>query len=180
MMLVMDFDTGRCGRFISQAGLNEYTRWLAIAVTGCLHDFIGHDSFSPHDESGYLAVSAAHIIHMLRDTFDDLQLGYYNIPRQVFEAHHIRPQDVQDEVYRAWVRSRVQMAREHFKSGNEYFTRVQSWCGRMVGTAYIARFEWLLDTIVREGYLLRPQYNERKSLGTGLRMSWLALSAMIS
>ena len=180
MMLVMDFDTGRRGRFISQAELNEYTRWLAIGVTECLHYFIGHGSFSPHDESRYLAVSAAHIIHMLRDTFDDLQLGYYNIPREVLEANHIRPQDVQNEAYRAWVKSRVQLAREYFNSGHEYFARVQSWRGRMAGTAYIARFEWLLDTIVREGYLLRPSYNERKSLGTGLRMSWLALSAMIS
>jgi hypothetical protein len=87
---------------------------------------------------------------------------------------------VQNEAYRAWVKSRVQTAREYFKAGHAYFARVQSWRGRLAGTAYIARFEWLLDTIVREGYLLRPQYNERKSIGTGLRMSWLALSAMIS
>ena len=180
MMLVMDFDTARRGRLISQAELNEYTRWLATGVTECLHYFIGHDSFSPHDESRYLAVSAAHIIHMLRDTFDDLQLGYYNIPREVLEANHIRPQDVQNEAYRAWVKSRVQLAREYFNAGHEYFAHVQSWRGRIAGTAYIARFEWLLDTIVREGYLLRQHYNERRSLGTGLRMSWLALSAMIS
>jgi len=179
MMLVMDFDTGRRGRYISQVDLNEYTRWLAIGVTECLHYFIGHGSFSPHDESRYLAVSAAHIIHMLRDTFDDLQLGYYNIPREVLEANHIRPQDVQNEAYRAWVKSRVQMAQEYFSYGHEYFARVQSLRGRMAGTAYIARFEWLMDTIVRDGYLLRPQYNERKSLRTGLRMSWLTLSALI-
>jgi phytoene/squalene synthetase len=33
MMLVMDFDARRRGRLISQAELNEYTRWLAGAVT---------------------------------------------------------------------------------------------------------------------------------------------------
>jgi phytoene/squalene synthetase len=179
MMLVMDFDTKRRGRLISQPELNEYTRWLAIAVTECLHYFIGHGTYTPMDETRYLAVSAAHITHMLRDTFDDMQVGYCNIPREVLQANHIRPQDVQNEAYRAWVKSRVEIAREYFDAGHEYFARVQSWRARMAGTAYIARFEWLLDTIVREGYLLRPQYNERKSLGTGLRMSWLALSAML-
>ena len=33
MMQVMDFDARRRGRLISQVELNEYTRWLATAVT---------------------------------------------------------------------------------------------------------------------------------------------------
>jgi len=179
MMRVMDFDARRRGRLISQVELNEYTRWLAIAVTENLHYFIGHNDFTPHDETRYLAVSAAHITHMLRDTFEDVQAGYYNIPREVLEANHIGPQDVHSEAYRAWVKSRVQLAGEYFKAGKSYFGRVQNSRSRLAGFAYIARFDWLLDTIEREGYNLRPQYNERKSIGTGLRMSWLALSSMI-
>ena len=179
-MQVMDFDARRRGRLISQVELNEYTRWLATAVTEGMHYFIGHDDFSPHDETRYLAVSAAHITHMLRDTFDDVQAGYYNIPREVLEANHIGPQDVQSDAYRAWVKSRVQLAREYFKAGKDYFARVQNPRCRLACFAYIARFEWLLDTIEREGYCLRPQYNERKSAGTGLRMSWLTLSSMVN
>jgi phytoene/squalene synthetase len=112
MMLLMDFDAKRRGRLISQVELNEYTRWLAIAVTENLHHFIGHGQFAPHDESRYLAVSAAHITHMLRDTFDDVHAGYYNIPREVLEANHIGPQDIHIDAYRAWVKSRVSLARE--------------------------------------------------------------------
>lgn len=179
MMLVMDFDARRRGRLISQVELNEYTYWLASAVIEALHYFIGHDDFTPHDETRYLAVSAAHITHMLRDTFDDVQAGYYNIPREVLEAHHIGPQDVHSEAYRAWVKSRVQLARQYFEAGRVYFGRVQNPRSRLAGFAYTARFEWLLDTIEREGYCLRPQYDERKSIGTGLRMSWLTLSSMI-
>src|SRR5512147_2346490 len=59
MMQVMDFDARRRGRLISQVELNEYTRWLATAVTECIHYFIGHNDFAPHDETRYLAVSAA-------------------------------------------------------------------------------------------------------------------------
>jgi phytoene/squalene synthetase len=180
MMRVMDFDARRRGRLISQVELNEYTRWLASAVTEAMHYFIGKGGFAPHDGTRYLAVSAAHITHMLRDTFDDVQAGYYNIPREALEAHHIGPQDVQSDAYRAWVKSRVQLARAYFKAGRVYLGRVQSPRCRLAGFAYTARFEWLLDTIEREGYRLRPQYNERKSAGTGLRMSWLALSSMIN
>jgi phytoene/squalene synthetase len=117
---------------------------------------------------------------MLRDTFDDVQAGYYNIPREVLEANHMEPQDVEKNAYRAWVKSRVQLARRYFSAGRNYLARVQNPRCRLAGFAYTARFEWLLDTIEREGYCLRPEYNERKSLGTGLLMSWRTLSSMMN
>jgi phytoene/squalene synthetase len=180
MMLVMDFDAGRRGKVISLAELNEYTRWLAIAITEALHYFIGHDGFTPHDETRYLAVNAAHITHMLRDTFEDVQAGYFNIPSEMLEANQIAPQDVQSEPYRAWVKGRVHQAREYFEAGKGYFARAQNLRCRLAGMAYISRFEWVLDTLERENYRLRPQYLERKSLGAGLRMSWLTLKSMLN
>jgi squalene/phytoene synthase len=178
MMQVMEFDARRRGGLISQVELNEYTRWLAAAVTDNLHHFIGHGEFAPRDETRYLAVSAAHITHMLRDTYDDLYAGYYNVPREVLETNRIGVRDVRSDAYRNWVKSRVQLAREYFKAGKDYFARVQNPRCRLACYAYIARFEWLLDTIEREGYLLRPQYNERKSARTGLWIGWLTLSSI--
>ncbi len=180
MMQVMDFDARRRGRLISQVELNEYTHWLATAVMECIHHFIGHNDYAPHDETRYMAVAGAHITHMLRDTFDDMRIGYYNIPREVLAANLIGPQDVRHDAYRAWVKSRVQLARQYFSAGKDYFARVQNWRCRLACYAYIARFEWLLDTIEREGYLLRPQYDERKSPGTALRMSWLTLLSVLN
>lgn len=180
MMQVMDFDARRRGRLISQMELNEYTRWLAVAVMEAIHHFIGHNDYSPHDEMRYLAVSGAHIVHMLRDTFDDMQLGYYNIPSEILEVNHIQIQDVASDAYRAWVKDRVQLAREYFQAGKDYFARVENPRCRLACYAYIARFEWLLDTIEREGYLLRPQYDERKSISTGLLMGWLTLSSLFN
>jgi phytoene/squalene synthetase len=180
MMQVMDFDARRRGRLISQFKLNQYTRWLASAVTEAIHYFIGHGDFAPHDETRYLAVSAAHITHMLRDTFTDVRTGYYNIPREVLEENHIGPQDVQSDAYRNWVKSRVQLARKYFKSGKGHFARVQNPRCRLACFAYIARFEWLLDTLEREGYCLRPEYNERESLGTKCRIGLLTLSSILN
>lgn len=179
MMQVMDFDARRRGKLISQIELNEYTRGLATAVMECIHYFIGHDDFAPQDETRYLAVSAAHITHMLRDTFDDIRTGYYNVPREVLEESHIGPQNVENDAYRTWVKSRVQLAREYFHAGKEYFARVENLRCRLACLAYVARFEWLLDTIEAEDYILRPQYNERKSAWTGVRMGWLTLASML-
>jgi len=180
MMQVMAFDTRRRGRLISQVELNEYTRWLATAVMEAIHYFIGHDAYSPHDETRYLAVAGAHIAHMLRDTFDDMKLGYYNIPREVHGAGLLEPQDLKNDAYRAWVKSRVNLAREYFRAGKDYFARVENPRCRLACYAYVARFEWLLNTIEREDYHLRPQYDERKSFRTGLRMSWLTLSCLLN
>ena len=180
MMRVMEFDVKRRGRLITQVELNDYTRWLASAVTECIHHFVGHDGFTPHDETRYLAVSAAHITHMLRDTFDDARIGYYNSPREMLEANRIEPLDVQSSAYRAWVKSRVLLARKYFQAGKDYFAQVQNPRCRLACFAYIARFEWLLNTIEKEGYRLRTQYNERKSAATGLQMSWLTISSMFN
>jgi phytoene/squalene synthetase len=180
MMQVMDFDARRRGRLISYAELNQYTRWLATAVTEAMHYFIGHGCASPHDETRYLAVSGAHIAHMLRDTYDDVRGGYYNIPREILEASHIQPDDIQHEAYCAWVRSRVQLAWQYFGAGRKYLAQVQERRCRLAGFAYTARFEWLLDTIERENYSLRPKYSERKSPVTGMRMGWSTLLSLIA
>ena len=170
----------RRGRLIAQSELNEYTRWLATAVTEGLHYFIGHGCYSPHNEARYLAVTAAHITHMLRDTFDDNQAGYYNIPREILQAHQISPFDTKSDAYRSWVRSRVTLARTYFIKGREYLNRVENGRCRLACYAYVARFEWLLNTFEKEGYDLRPQYNERKSIGAGLQMSWLTFAALLN
>ena len=179
MMKVMEFDAGRRGRLISQAELDQYTRYLSSAVTEAIHYFIGHGCYSPQNESRYLAVTGAHIIHMLRDAYEDIQMGYYNIPREVLEMGRIRPQDIQSESYRAWVQSRINLARNYFYAGKEYVTHVENTRCRVACFAYMARFEWLLHTIEREAYLLRPVYRERKSIRTKFQMTFLTLSSMV-
>ena len=179
MMLVMEFDVRRRGRLVSQAELDDYTGWLAIAVTEAMHHFIGHGAAAPHDETRYLAASGAHILHMLRDTYADMRAGYFNVPREMLEAHSIGPKDVHTAAYRTWVAGRVHLARAHFDVARAYFARVQSRRHRMAGLAYMARFEWLIETLEREDFRLRPRYAEGTSLAAASRMSWHVLAWMI-
>jgi len=178
MMAVMDFDARRRGRLVSLRELDAYTHFLARAVTEAMHYFIGHCCPTPHDETRYLAVTAAHITHMLRDTVDDTQNGYYNIPCEFLTAKRFQPDDLHSEAYRAWVRNRVALARGYFALGKQYLQRVPNLRCRLAGLAYTARFEWLLDTFERENYCLRPNYAERKGLRAALEMSGMVFSTL--
>ena len=179
MMAVMAFDADRRGRVITQSELAEYALGLATSVTEAMHYFIGHNYPSPRSEARYLAATAAHITHMLRDTYEDTAAGYYNIPREVVALYGIHPGDITSEPYRAWVRQRVELARRYFQSGKEYLSQVENSRCRIAGYAYTARFEWVLDVIERDDYLLRANYAERKSTGAVLQMAWSALSMAV-
>ena len=180
MMDVMIFDVQRCGRVISHTELSTYTHNLAVAVTEAMYYFIGHDDPSPDHEARYLAVTAAHIIHMLRDTLEDVANGYYNIPQEVLAAHAISPQEVENQAYRAWICERVKLARELFKAGRICTAQVKNLRCRLAGFAYTARFEWMLRTIERDQYCIRADYPERKSLKAGLWMGWSTIASVIS
>lgn len=179
MMAVMAFDAERRGQLITQEQLSAYTRWLAIGVTEALHYFIGHTCYAPHNRLRYLAVTAAHITHMLRDTLDDVKAGYFNIPREVVELHGIDPGDVSSEVYRQWVQSRVRLARSAFRTGKEYLNQVESARCRIAGYAYTARFETVLDIIEHDDYQLRAGYPEGIDLGAGVEIARTLISLAV-
>jgi phytoene/squalene synthetase len=180
MHSVMAFDAERRGRLITEEELNRYTYHLAAAVTEAMHHFIGHGCQSPQGEGRYLAVSAAHITHMLRDTLEDVEAGYYNIPREYIEPYRIDPRDVQSEPYRKWVEGRIELARLYFNSGMEYLARVENIRCRLAGYAYTARFTGVLNAIEREGYRVRSGYPECKGLSSVMSMIWLAFSQAIN
>lgn len=176
MMEVIDFDARRRGRLISQPELERYSRSLAVAVTEVMHYFIGHDQPSPQNGARYLAVTGAHIVHMLRDTLEDIQAGYFNIPREYLVANGIGPRDVESEPYRAWVRERANLARACFRSGKDYLAQVKSLRCRIAGYAYVARFEAVLEVIERLDFRLAPEVRKGRGLGAGLRMRGSALA----
>lgn len=179
MMLVMEFDVRRRGQLISQAELADYTRCLATAVTEAMHHFIGHGAIAPSDVTRYAAASGAHVLHMLRDTFDDVRAGYFNVPREVLEAHSIGPEAVHSEGYRAWVSDRLALARKCFEAGRDYLACVPHVRHRLAATAYIARFEWLIREIERDDFMLRPRYAGQRRFARALGSSGLDIARAV-
>jgi hypothetical protein len=173
---VLEFDAYRKGRLISQAELTWYSSCLGKAVTDCIQYFIGNGHPYPVTEDRYLAATAAHIAHMLRDTVQDIPDGFVNIPSEYLTAHGIPAEDVNSPPFRAWVREQVKLARGYFQSGKRYLDELDVLRCRIAGYWYCARFEGVLDTIERDDYVLRPTYRERRKLSTWLKMAWLSVS----
>ena len=162
MMDVMLFDAKRRGQTISQMELFEYSNKLAEAVTEALYYFIGHNDPSPRHEARYMAVTAAHITHLLRDAVEDVENGYFNVPREYLQAHGIWPDDMTSPAYRDWVCGRVQFAHGYFQLARECTSQVKNWRCRLAGYAYTARFEWMLHAIERDNYCLRCAYLSKR------------------
>jgi len=172
MMAVMSFDAERRGRVISHAELTEYTHLLSTAVTELLFYFIGHEDPPSCSETRYHAVNGAHVMHMLRDMVEDISAGYFNVPGEYIKAQQILLEDLRNLSFRKWVFGRVKLARQYFTLGRSYISQVKSFRCRLAGFAYLARFEWMQRAIERDGYCLRPDYPERKSLKAGLWIAW--------
>jgi phytoene/squalene synthetase len=172
-LAIIEFDAYRRGRLISQDELTWYSNCLGKATTDGILYFIGNGHPYPAGEERYLGATAAHIVHMLRDMVQDTAEGYINIPREYLEAHGIGPEDMNSPAFRAWVRSRVEMAREYLREGKRYLDDLDVLRCKLAGYWYCARYEGTLDTIERDGYILRTEYNERRRLSAWLTMAWL-------
>ncbi len=173
MLAIIEFDANRKGRLISQQELTWYTNRLGKSVIDGLQYFIGNGHPYPTTDNRSLAAIAAHIAHLLRDMVRDTADGFINIPREYLESNGISPEDIDHPKFLAWVKDRVQLARQYFRMGKLYINQLEVLRCRIVGLWYCARFESVLDTIERDGYLLRAKYNEKRKLSTWLRILWL-------
>lgn len=180
MMDLMDFDARRRGRRISQHELKWYSRRLATAVTEAVYTFVGGRCGAPRTIERYLASDGAHIAHMLRDLYDDLDAGYINIPIEVSEGKAIDLDAVHSDRICQWVQEQVKTARAYFAEGAAYLASNPNPRCRLAGAWYAARFEGVLDAIECEDYRLRRDYSDCKAYRTVLRMVWRGLRAVMA
>ncbi len=172
MFAIIEFDAYRKGRIIKSSELAWYSNCLSRSVTDGLQYFIGNNSSYPTGENRYLAAKAAHITHLLRDMIRDIADGFINIPKEYLDEHGIGPEDVDSPAFQAWVRNRVEQAREYFREGKRYLDSLEVLRCKIMGYWYCARFEGILDIIERDGYILRAVY---KNQFIWLKMLWLGV-----
>lgn len=178
-LTILEFDANRKGKMIHQSELTWYSECLGKSVTDGIQYFVANGHPYPDADNRYLAAIAAHITHMLRDMVSDIADGFVNIPEEYLEAHGITPQDIESPPFRAWVRGRVEMAREYFRKGKLYLDGLDVLRCKLVGYWYCARFECVLSVIERDNYVLRPIYKERKKLLTWLSMAWMSIGVIV-
>jgi phytoene/squalene synthetase len=179
-MAVIEFDAHRTGRLISQRELTAYTTCLGTAVMDGLLYFINNGYPYPRTPDRNLAVVGAHLTHMLRDTLEDLPVGFINIPAEEFEKGGIDLEDINNEPFRLWVQGQVELARSCFRQGKGYIDSLDVLRAKLAGVWYCARFECILQAIERDGYRLRRDYPERRCLAAWLVMIRLALQVTLA
>jgi phytoene/squalene synthetase len=179
MFAMIEFDALRKGRLISQSELNWYIDTLAKSVTDGLLYFVGNGHPYPDETRKYLAGTAAHITHLLRDMHQDIADGFINIPREYLDQNKISHQDHEHPLYQKWVQERVEIARKYFCEGKAYLDELDVLRCKIVGHWYSARFEVVLDTIEHDEYILRQDYHERRRISTWLKMVWLGVTLTI-
>jgi phytoene/squalene synthetase len=172
-MSVIEFDAYRRGRIASQHELAAYTTCLATAVMDGIQYFIGNRYPYPRTQDRILAVTGAHITHMLRDMLEDNSLGLINIPAEELEAHGIDMKDLSSEQLRQWVREQVELSRDCFQAGKIYIDSLEVLRCKLAGIWYCARFECVLNAIERDGYRLRAEYPERHGWKVWMEMTRL-------
>jgi phytoene/squalene synthetase len=178
-MAVIEFDANRKGRLVSRRELSTYTSWLATAVMDGIQYFIGngHPYLKTVDRT--LAVVGAHLVHMLRDSLEDIPAGFINIPAEDIQGRGICVEDVESESFRLWVREQVDRARVCLQAGKQYIDSLDILRCKLAGVWYCARFEWFLNAIQRDGYRLRRAYPERQNLSVWAEMVRLGLKVSL-
>ena len=179
MFAIVEFDTYRQGRLVSERELYWYTERLAESVTDGMQYFIGNGYPYPVSDTRYQASRAAHITHLLRDMVQDREDGLFNIPEEYLKEHGIGPEDVNSPAFHSWVKNRVNLARSLFIDGKQYLDELDVLRCKLVGHWYCTRFEMVLDTIERDDYTLRSNYNERGKYITLGRMAWVGISVTL-
>jgi phytoene/squalene synthetase len=175
-LAVLDFDAHRRGRLITGRELDWYSSYLGQSVTDGIQYFIRNGHQYPSASNHYLAATAAHIVHMLRDLVSDVAEGFINIPAEYLDDNSLEPDDFESAPFRDWVQQRVELARSYFLEGKRYLDGLNVLRCKMAGHWYCTRFEVVLSAIEREGYVLRRDYDERRGLSTWLRIARQALS----
>jgi phytoene/squalene synthetase len=159
-MAVIEFDALRAGRLVTRRELSVYTTWLATAVMDGIQYFIGNGHPYPKTVDRTQAVVGAHLVHMLRDTMEDIPAGIINIPVEDIQGRGIKIADLDGEVFRLWILEQVERARYYLLAGKGYIDRLDVLRCKLAGVWYCARFEWYLNAIQRDGYRLRRTYPE--------------------
>ncbi len=176
MLAIIDFDAERMGRQITERELDWYVDSLSRSVTDGLRFFIGNGKSYPDSAHQYKAAAAAHIAHLLRDTHEDVENGFFNVPIEYLRSNNFGPSDLEHSALAGWVRERVALARRLFREGKPYLDQLGVFRCKVAGYWYCTRFESLLDRIEADDFELRPSYGRRLKLASFRRMARQSVS----
>lgn len=168
---IIEFDAKRKGKVVTRRNLDWYSKTIGVAVTDCIIHFIDNKSGSMNHKDMYKAATAAHIVHTLRDMSDDIQEGFYNVPREYIVKHKLKLNKCTSPDLAEWVKDRVYTADNMFNLGIKYLYQSPPSRRRFAALLYCYRFLPLLSDIKYDKYILKPQY--KRSVINTIKYLWV-------
>jgi len=179
-LVIIKFDAIRHGNWINTKQLEWYASTLGKAVTDGIQYFVCNGYPYRDSKNRYLAATAAHITHMLRDTKEDLKEGYYNYYAPEMEEQYLFKMEIMDGPDKDWIRSRVNLARRYFNDGKIYLDSLDALRCKIVGYLYCMRFERILDIIEEDGFQLRERYPSEAKGAIWIKYGWNVLKLVVN
>jgi len=154
MLEVFEFDARR-GKEPSDAGsLIDYSLRLSHAYTTLLIMFLKPE-YKINEQDIQLA-HGCHLAHMLRDYYEDQNLGYINIPEE--ETDKFSFNNPNSDGFREWVKRRVSFIQEKLRQGKRSLTKTPHIRVRLIAWLYCFRYEIILRQLKDNGYILKESY----------------------
>jgi len=159
MFHALEFDAHRRYQSCSHSLLNEYSKNLGQSYTRVLQAFTHapNTQFLATDNV-YQAGIAAHQAHILRDFYNDIALGYYNISAEDMAKWGWSVNDLAEVDLHEWVQEIVTTAYSSFLTGLQGFSQVKNKRFRFLGYAMSIQYIFILETIQCDDYQLRRCY----------------------
>lgn len=101
---------------------------------------------------------ASHQIHILRDFFSDIKLGFFNISKQDIDSYGLSlNQNCSNEI-RPWVYKVVERAQSAFDTGIAAINRIHSVKCRFLLLSSLSPYLGLMESIKKDNYYLKNNY----------------------
>jgi phytoene/squalene synthetase len=168
---IIEFDAKRRNKLVSATELAWYSHTLSKAVTDGIAYFIDCNSTQTDSADRYRAGIGTHLAHMLRDYCQDIENGYINIPKEYLDTHKLMPSDIDNPLFRLWVKDMVRRARMDLARGRKYIaTNVPGFRSKIAAYWYCCHYDGILDQIERDEFRLRVSYPNINKLDNYLRI----------
>ena len=159
MFEVFRFDAARKGRLITGSEILASSRALSHSFVEMLLYFVNQGY--EYKESDLLLAHACHLIHMIRDYFNDQRLGYINIPKDEIARYNIKLDRTDDSNFRAWLRDRVYFIKRLLRRGEAGLSSIPDFRIRLIARLFSFRYEIVLKRIEENGYQLQTRYSSK-------------------
>ncbi len=154
MFDVFEFDARRMNKVSNAKSLLDYSLKLSHAYTTLLVMFLKPE-YKAHKQDIQLA-HGCHLVHMLRDYYEDQKLGYLNIPAE--EKSKLDLDNPESDTFRQWVKQRVSFIEEKLNNGKKTVIRTPFIRIQLIALLYCFRYETIIRQLKANGFQLKRNY----------------------